>query len=67
MRHPRIDTPRASTVAERTAALTLALRAQCDERTAVRALREGPGVIRVIAVRERVADAMRALGLESTR
>jgi hypothetical protein len=48
-------------------ALTLAARAECDPRTAARALREGPGAIRTTNVRERLEREMRALGVEARR
>jgi len=47
-------------------ALQLAAAAECDPRTAARALRNGPQVIRPALVRERLERAMRALGLEET-
>jgi hypothetical protein len=56
-------TTAAHTIDERTTTLTLAARAQCDPRTALRALREGPDAIGVLMVRERVRRAMRELGI----
>jgi hypothetical protein len=44
-------------------AMTLAARASCDRRTAVRALRKGAGAIRTIVVRERLARALGELGI----
>lgn len=43
------------------AALRLAAAAECDPRTAARALREGTQVIRVATVRERLERAMREM------
>jgi hypothetical protein len=47
-----------TSTAERTRALRIAAIAGCDLRTALRALREGPGVIRTLGVREAVARAL---------
>jgi hypothetical protein len=47
----------------RAAALTLAARAECDPRTARRALREGPGAIGTETIRRRLVREMRAMGL----
>ena len=49
----------------RALSLILAARAECDPRTARRALEEGPRSIRAELVRARVERAMRALGLLS--
>lgn len=46
-------------------ALTLAARAECDPRTAARALREGLAKIRTVAVRERLEREMREMGVEA--
>jgi hypothetical protein len=57
---PTTSTPITSD--ERARALAIAAKARCDARTAVRALREGPAVIRTTTVREAVERAMRDLG-----
>ena len=53
------------TTALRARALRLAALARCDERTSLRALQEGPAVIRVQRVREDVERAMRELDEEA--
>jgi hypothetical protein len=53
-----------STMTPLAIARTLAARADCDARTARRALREGVLAIRSIAVRERLDREMRVLGLD---
>lgn len=50
--------------ASRSLTLTLADRAECDPRTAARALVEGPSTIRIRTVRARLEREMRALGVE---
>jgi hypothetical protein len=54
------DTASLDPLTARTRALELAARAECDVRTAARALRDGPDVIHTIAVRERLRRAMGA-------
>jgi hypothetical protein len=54
---------RASTVELRRFALRIALAADCDERTATKAIEHGPDSIRTLALRERVRAVMRELGL----
>lgn len=50
-----------TTKAERQRAYRVAALADVDPRTALRALREGPAVVRVISTRERIAEALAAL------
>ncbi len=53
----------AQSLDEQTRALALAAHAQCDPRTALRALREGVEAIHVLGVRERLRGAMAAMKL----
>jgi hypothetical protein len=53
--------PKAGSAEERTLAYGIAAKTGCDFRTAIRALREGPDVIRTLAVREAVKRAMETL------
>jgi hypothetical protein len=52
-----------TTAADRATALLIAARAECDPRTAARAMREGPHIIRPLVVRDRVTRVMREMGL----
>ena len=45
--------------------LRLAVAAECDPRTAAKALREGPHAVRVVLVRERLERAIHELGLDA--
>jgi hypothetical protein len=60
-----MHTPSTPRLTPHVLALTLAARAECDVRTAARALREGPAAIRTTVVRERLEREMRALGVEA--
>jgi hypothetical protein len=48
---------------DRATALVIAARAECDPRTARRALDVGPHTIRTLTVRDRVTRVMREMGL----
>ena len=58
---PPTQPTRVVTTALRGRAMRLAALAGCDARTALRALQEGPSVIRVLRVREDVERALREL------
>ena len=52
---------------ERETAYRIAALADVDPRTALRALREGPAVVRVISTRERIAEALAAIEAQDTK
>ncbi|HLK40590.1 MAG TPA: hypothetical protein VKU41_27750 [Polyangiaceae bacterium] len=52
------------TVEERRRVGLLMAETACDHRTALKALREGPGAIRVASIREALARAMVRLGID---